>query len=117
MNCSPFELKDYFLKELSQPQQREVETHVKSCQACCEELDRLQLTEAARRNLVRSGYDPNYGARPLKRALQKKIETPLGRLLLQGGVRGGQPVLVDVNKETGDLAFTAKTEEPVGASS
>lgn len=47
MSCSPFELKDYFLKELPSPQQREVETHVKSCQVCREELDRLQLTEAA----------------------------------------------------------------------
>lgn len=47
MSCSPFELKDYFLKELPSPQQREVEAHVKSCQVCREELDRLQLTEAA----------------------------------------------------------------------
>jgi len=47
MSCSPFDLKDYFLKELPNPQQREVEGHVKSCQVCREELDRLQLTEAA----------------------------------------------------------------------
>jgi hypothetical protein len=47
MSCSPFDLKDYFLKELPNPQQREVEGHVKGCQVCREELDRLQLTEAA----------------------------------------------------------------------
>jgi anti-sigma factor RsiW len=47
MSCSPFELKDYFLKELPNPRQREVEAHVKGCQVCREELDRLQLTEAA----------------------------------------------------------------------
>jgi anti-sigma factor RsiW len=47
MSCSPFELKDYFLKELPPPQQREVDAHVKGCQVCREELDRLQLTEAA----------------------------------------------------------------------
>ena len=46
----------------------------------------LQLTDAARENLVATGYDPHYGARPLKRAIQKKVETPLGRLLLQGAV-------------------------------
>jgi hypothetical protein len=46
MSCSPFDLKDYFFKELPNPQQREVEGHVKSCQVCREELDRLQLTEA-----------------------------------------------------------------------
>jgi hypothetical protein len=47
MNCSPFDLRDYFFKELPNPQQREVEGHVKSCQVCREELDRLQLTGAA----------------------------------------------------------------------
>src|SRR5207245_9665187 len=40
----------------------------------------IKLTDAARTHLVRSGYDPVYGARPLKRAIQKQIETPLGRL-------------------------------------
>src|ERR1051326_3096950 len=47
MSCSPFELKDYYLQELSHPQQREVEAHVKGCQVCREELDQLQLTGAA----------------------------------------------------------------------
>ena len=56
----------------------------------------MTLTDAARSELVRTGYDPRYGARPLKRAIQKKIETPLGRLLLQGAVKDGQAVTVDV---------------------
>jgi hypothetical protein len=47
MSCSPFDLKDYFLQELADPQRRQVEAHVKTCQPCCEELDRLRLTEAA----------------------------------------------------------------------
>jgi anti-sigma factor RsiW len=47
MSCSPFELKDYFLKELTDPQQRQVEAHVQTCSICREELDRLRLTEAA----------------------------------------------------------------------
>ncbi len=68
----------------------------------------LTLTDAARANLVRTGYDPHYGARPLKRAIQKKIETPLGRLLLKGTVRDGQSLLVDATSETGDLSFTAE---------
>jgi hypothetical protein len=45
--CATIELRDYFLKELPAPQQREVEAHVKVCQGCREELDRLQLTGAA----------------------------------------------------------------------
>ena len=52
----------------------------------------------------RTGYDPAYGARPLKRAIQKKIETPLGRMLLQGTVKDGQTVTVDAG-EGGDLSF------------
>lgn len=47
MSCSPFDLRDYFLRELADPQQRQVEAHVKACAACREELDRLRITEAA----------------------------------------------------------------------
>jgi ATP-dependent Clp protease ATP-binding subunit ClpB len=54
----------------------------------------LVLSEGARQHLVRVGYDPAYGARPLKRALQKEVETPLARLLVAGQVRDGQRVTV-----------------------
>src|SRR2546429_9749455 len=47
MSCSPFDLKDYTLKELSDIERKQVDLHVKSCAACREELDRLRLTEAA----------------------------------------------------------------------
>ncbi|MBZ5625575.1 MAG: zf-HC2 domain-containing protein [Acidobacteriia bacterium] len=47
MTCSPFDLRGYFLRELPDPQQRQVEAHVKQCQPCREELDRLRVTEAA----------------------------------------------------------------------
>ena len=47
MSCSPFDLKDYFLQELAGAQRVQVEGHVKSCLACREELERLQLTGAA----------------------------------------------------------------------
>ena len=47
MSCSPFDLRDYYLKELTDPQQRQVESHVKDCSACREELERLRLTQAA----------------------------------------------------------------------
>lgn len=47
MSCSPFELRDYFLQELTDPQQRQMESHIKTCQSCQEELDRLRITEAA----------------------------------------------------------------------
>jgi ATP-dependent Clp protease ATP-binding subunit ClpB len=68
----------------------------------------LELTDAARSNLVHTGYNPHYGARPLKRAIQKKIETPMGRLLLQGTIKDGQRVTADAPTDTGDLRFTVE---------
>jgi ATP-dependent Clp protease ATP-binding subunit ClpB len=65
----------------------------------------LELTDAAKSNLVQTGYDPQYGARPLKRAIQKKIETPLGRLLLQGTIHENETVTVNAG-ENGNLTFT-----------
>jgi anti-sigma factor RsiW len=47
MSCSPFDLRDYFLKELPDSERRQVEAHVRNCQPCREEVDRLSLTEAA----------------------------------------------------------------------
>jgi ATP-dependent Clp protease ATP-binding subunit ClpB len=73
----------------------------------------LELSDAARTHLVRAGYDPNYGARPLKRAIQKEIETPLGRLILKGEVRDGQTVVIDYDPARNELTFTPK---PAGAS-
>jgi ATP-dependent Clp protease ATP-binding subunit ClpB len=67
----------------------------------------LELTDAAREHLVKVGYDPVYGARPLKRAIQKEIETPLGRSILEGTVREGQNVLVDHETGREKLSFRA----------
>jgi ATP-dependent Clp protease ATP-binding subunit ClpB len=68
----------------------------------------LDLTEAAKTHLVRVGYDPAYGARPLKRALQREVENPLARLLLEGKVKDGTTVLVDHDTTKGELTFEAQ---------
>ena len=68
----------------------------------------LDLSDAAKRHLVKTGYDPVYGARPLKRAIQKEVETPLGRKILAGDVRDGQHVKVDYNESRGELTFDAQ---------
>jgi ATP-dependent Clp protease ATP-binding subunit ClpB len=68
----------------------------------------LELTDAAKTHLVRVGYDPAYGARPLKRALQKEVENPLGRLILEGKVRDGQTVVGDYDVKKGQMTFTTK---------
>jgi ATP-dependent Clp protease ATP-binding subunit ClpB len=55
----------------------------------------LNLTDAARRWLARVGYDPVYGARPLKRTVQKHLQDPLAELILSGAVADGATVNVD----------------------
>jgi ATP-dependent Clp protease ATP-binding subunit ClpB len=70
----------------------------------------IELTDAAREYLVRIGYDPSYGARPLKRAIQKEVETPLARLMLTGEVRDGQKVVVDYNPSRKELQFNSVEE-------
>ncbi|CDM66414.1 ATP-dependent chaperone ClpB [Pyrinomonas methylaliphatogenes] len=70
----------------------------------------LELTDEAATHLAREGYDPVYGARPLKRAIQRELETPIGRLLIKGEVRDGQTVVVDW--KDGRFTFTAKETEP-----
>jgi ATP-dependent Clp protease ATP-binding subunit ClpB len=68
----------------------------------------LKLAESAREYLAVTGYDPNYGARPLKRLIQKEIETALGRLILKGEVKDGDTVLVEKDPLSDRLKFTAQ---------
>src|SRR5437879_6322279 len=56
----------------------------------------LEVTEAAKAHLARVGYDPVFGARPLKRAIQREVETPVARLIVAGKLRDGGAVRVDV---------------------
>ncbi|MGI9071129.1 MAG: ATP-dependent chaperone ClpB [Bryobacteraceae bacterium] len=76
---------------------------------------RLELTDAARTHLVRTGYDPNYGARPLKRAIQREIETPLAKRILAGEIRGGQTVRIDADPANSGLTFYVESNERVEA--
>jgi ATP-dependent Clp protease ATP-binding subunit ClpB len=55
----------------------------------------IELTEAAKNNIVEGGYDPMYGARPLKRYLQKHVETLAARLMLEGNTGAGQTIIID----------------------
>ena len=65
----------------------------------------IQLDEPAMQWLAERGYDPVYGARPLKRAIQKELQDPLARLILEGRINDGDDVKVTVDKETGVLAL------------
>jgi ATP-dependent Clp protease ATP-binding subunit ClpB len=55
----------------------------------------LSLTDAAKAWLANAGYDPVYGARPLKRTIQRTLQDPLARLILEGKVGEGDTVQVD----------------------
>jgi ATP-dependent Clp protease ATP-binding subunit ClpB len=74
----------------------------------------LELTDAAQEHLAEAGWDPTYGARPLKRAIQRLVENPLALRLLEGDFEEGDTVRVDV--EDGELVFEkAPTAEPAAA--
>jgi ATP-dependent Clp protease ATP-binding subunit ClpB len=78
----------------------------------------LELSDAARTRLVREGYDPVYGARPLKRAIQREIDTPLAKKILSGEVRDGYDVRLDADREGSGLTFkvsAGKKEQAVVA--
>jgi ATP-dependent Clp protease ATP-binding subunit ClpB len=70
-------------------------------QRLAEQRVSLTVSDAARDLLAREGYSPVYGARPLKRLIQNRIETPVARLLVTGNVKDGETVKVEVKK--GDL--------------
>lgn len=75
---------------------------------------RIELSTAARRWLAEKGYDPQFGARPLRRALQRYVESPLSKLVLRGEFRAGDMVHVEVAPNGHDeLAFTRLPEEPI----
>jgi ATP-dependent Clp protease ATP-binding subunit ClpB len=74
----------------------------------------LELTPGAKEFLAEAGWDPAFGARPLKRAIQRSVENPLALRLLEGGFTEGDTVLVD--ERGGELVFEkAEVAAPVAA--
>jgi ATP-dependent Clp protease ATP-binding subunit ClpB len=66
----------------------------------------LKLTVAAKKLLFSEGYDPEYGARPMKRAIQRLIQDPLALKILDGEVRPGDEVIVDADSKGEQMKFT-----------
>ncbi len=71
---------------------------------------RLQVTDAALDWLAEKGFDINYGARPLKRVIERSVVDPLALKILAGEILPGQTVVVDVAPDGSSLSFTAQTE-------
>ena len=72
------------------------------------EVITITLDPAAREWLADKGYDPAYGARPLKRAIQKAVQDPLAELILSGKVKDGETVKVGVAPGRKSLAFNGE---------
>jgi ATP-dependent Clp protease ATP-binding subunit ClpB len=71
---------------------------------------RIELSESARELIARKGFDPVYGARPLRRFLQHELETRIGRALVAGDVRDGATVRVE--SENGELTVAIQNAQP-----
>ena len=71
----------------------------------------LKLTDRAKAFLAREGYDPIFGARPLRRAIQKYVVDPLATRLIEGALKPGQTVTVGVSSGQGDGKASATTDE------
>ncbi len=76
---------------------------------------RIKLTSAARERLVRDGYDPAYGARPLRRTVQRLVQDPLAMRILDGSVLPGDLVRVDAEPESASLRFERVEEKTAPA--
>jgi ATP-dependent Clp protease ATP-binding subunit ClpC len=103
------EMEQIVVLQLKEVQDRLTEYHIN-----------VELTEAARKWLAKEGYDSAFGARPLRRAIQKYIESPLSVELLGGKYKDGATVLVDVDEKKNQIVFhTAqaikKTKQPATA--
>jgi ATP-dependent Clp protease ATP-binding subunit ClpB len=96
---------------------RIVDLHIVSLQKMVAERGiTLELSDAARDALAAEGYDPHFGARPLKRTIQRKLQNPLAMKLLSGEFKSGQTIEADEEKD--GIVFRAKKakREPVEAS-
>jgi ATP-dependent Clp protease ATP-binding subunit ClpB len=73
----------------------------------------LELTDAAKEKIAEVGWDPAYGARPLKRALQRLVENPLSLALLEGGFEEGDTIRVDASGD--EITFEKVVREEAEA--
>src|SRR5512136_2207375 len=86
-----------------------VDLQLKEIQTRLNEFDvHVELTEPARKWLAKQGYDPAFGARPLQRALQKFLESPLSVELLSGKLTKGRAISVHVSQDGESLEFKEK---------
>ncbi len=69
---------------------------------------KMELTEAAKEYIATKGYDVQFGARPLKRAIQKYIEDEMAEQILRSGVKEGDTILIDFDSEKQQIIMNTK---------
>jgi len=109
---SPLSIED--MEQIVDLQMKEVQDRLSEYQI------HVELSESARKWLAKEGYDPAFGARPLRRAIQKHVESPLSVDLLAGKYKDGATVLVDVDEKKNQVVFHAgqalkKARQPAAA--
>ncbi|HRH12647.1 MAG TPA: ATP-dependent Clp protease ATP-binding subunit, partial [Bacteroidia bacterium] len=67
----------------------------------------IKISDAAKDYIVEKGFDPNYGARPLKRAIQKYLEDPMAEEIIKSNLSEGDEIEVDYNKEKDEIIVSA----------
>jgi ATP-dependent Clp protease ATP-binding subunit ClpA len=76
---------------------------------------KLHVTQAAKELVMSDGYDPAYGARPMRRSIQRLIQDPLSLRLLAGEYLSGETIVVDKDGDTGKLKFEKQAATEVVA--
>jgi ATP-dependent Clp protease ATP-binding subunit ClpB len=102
-------LEERHLKEIVRIQLKRLEERL------AERHLQLVLSDPAADYLVRAGYDPAFGARPLKRAIQREVENRMARLILAGKIREGDTIEVGFDEKQGELVFTPVSPTPEAA--
>jgi len=105
-----------FFHELTEPQlQKVIDLLARDLrQRLTEQAITVELTEAAKAWLVKEGYNPAYGARPLRRAIEQHVENPLANRLLAGEFKSGDTVTVDMKDNALTFNVTSGAAEPSG---
>lgn len=67
----------------------------------------LEVTDKAKDYIAQEGYDPQFGARPLRRFIRRQLENEISNMILKGDFKDGDKILVDLD-EDGKLVFTAQ---------
>jgi ATP-dependent Clp protease ATP-binding subunit ClpB len=75
----------------------------------------LELSETARAKLAELGYDPTFGARPLRRTMERHIANPLAKMVIAGQVKEGDHVRIDYDERKGEFTFTVTQRAEVAA--